>query len=74
MYQGKPRVKTALEMLNASMALEKRLDQVCKLHSIFSINSNMKLFDIFCCNQNGKCSRKTLISLYKQTWQLNDCG
>ncbi|CAM6033145.1 unnamed protein product [Sphagnum compactum] len=28
MYQGKPRVKTALEMLNASIALEKRLDQV----------------------------------------------
>jgi hypothetical protein len=57
MYQGKPRVKTALEMLNASIALEKRLDQVCKLHSIFSIYSNMKLFDIFCCSQMGNAEK-----------------
>jgi acylglycerol lipase len=28
LYRGKPRVKTALELLNASIALEKRLDQV----------------------------------------------
>jgi hypothetical protein len=32
-YQGKPRAKTALELLNASKSLEQRLDQVCKLLS-----------------------------------------